>query len=83
MQEILHTNRWAQVFCDSACHQEAQWFAPRKNKGGCIMKSKIEIRKKTKSGLKKYGDKDSTWDQIIMDLLNHVSVCDRYWEDKE
>ena len=47
------------------------------------MKSKIEICKKTKDELKKYGDKDSTWDQIITDLLNHVSVCDRYWEDKE
>ena len=47
------------------------------------MNSKIEIRTKTKNQLKKYGDKDSTWDEIITDLLNHVSVCDRYWEDKQ
>ena len=47
------------------------------------MRSKIEIHQKTKDELKKYGDKDSTWDQIIIDLLNHVSVCDRYWENKK
>jgi len=48
-----------------------------------IMRSTIELCKKTKDELKKYGSKDSTWDQIIINLLNHVSVCDRYWEDKE
>lgn len=47
------------------------------------MRSKIEIHQKTKDELKKYGDKDSTWDQIIRDLLNHVSVCDKYWENKK
>ena len=38
------------------------------------MRSKIEIRQKTKDELKKYGDKDSTWDQIIVDLLNQRTV---------
>ena len=47
------------------------------------MKSKVEIRKKTKDELKKYGDKDSTWDDIIVDLINHVSACDKYWDEKE
>ena len=47
------------------------------------MKSRIELNRKIKDELKKYGYKDSTWDQIIMDLLNHVHMCDRYWEDKD
>ena len=47
------------------------------------MRSKIEIQQKTKDELKKYGDKDSTWDQIIIELLNHVCVCDKYWENKK
>ena len=48
-----------------------------------LMRTKIEIHQKTKDELKKYGDKDSTWDQIIVELLNHVCVCDKYWENKE
>ena len=46
------------------------------------MRSKIEIQQKTKDELKKYGDKDSTWDQIIVELLNHACVCDKYWDEK-
>jgi len=46
------------------------------------MNTKIEIRQKTKDELKKYGYKDSTWDQIIVELLNHVCVCDNYWDGK-
>jgi len=46
------------------------------------VKSKIEIRKVTKDELKKYGVKDSTWDQIVVDLLNHACVCDIYWGEK-
>jgi hypothetical protein len=48
-----------------------------------LMKTKIEICQKTKDELKKYGNKDSTWDQIIIDLLNHVCICDKYWENKK
>ena len=43
----------------------------------------IGIRKSTKKELKKYGEKDSTWDQIIIELLNHACVCDNYWDEKE
>lgn len=47
------------------------------------MKTKVEICQKTKDELKKYGGKDSTWDQIIIDLLNHVCICNMYWENKK
>ena len=47
------------------------------------MKTKIEIRQETKDELKKYGDKDSTWDQIVAGLVNHACACDRYWEERE
>ncbi|WP_299291799.1 hypothetical protein [Nitrosopumilus sp.] len=47
------------------------------------MTTKIEIRQTTKDELKKYGDKDSTWDQIIVDMMNHVCICDVYWGNKE
>jgi hypothetical protein len=47
------------------------------------MNSKIEIRHATRNELKKYGDKDSTWDQIIVGLINHVCTCDKYWEERE
>lgn len=47
-----------------------------------LMKAKIEIHSKTKNELKKYGYKDYTWDQIIVELLNHVCVCDKYWDEK-
>jgi len=47
------------------------------------MKTNIEIHPKTKNELKKYGDKDSTWDKIIVDLLNHVCICNIYWENKK
>jgi len=47
------------------------------------MSAKIEIRQITKDELKKYGRKDSTWDKIITELLNHVCICDMYWENKE
>ena len=46
------------------------------------MDCKIVISQKTKNELKKYGDKDSTWDQIIVELLNHACVCDAYWDGK-
>ncbi len=46
------------------------------------MDAKIEIRQKTKYELKKYGAKDYTWDQIIVELLNHVCICDKYWDEK-
>ncbi|MEC4848987.1 MAG: hypothetical protein RI100_07355 [Nitrosarchaeum sp.] len=47
------------------------------------MRSKIEIDQATKDEMKKYGEKDSTWDQIIRELVNHAAICDRYWEEKE
>ena len=47
------------------------------------MNTKIEIGSETKNELKKYGDKDSTWDQILVELLNHVAVCNMYWENKK
>ena len=48
-----------------------------------MTKVKIPIRKETRDELKKYGDKDSTWDEIVIDLLNHACVCDEYWNSKE
>jgi hypothetical protein len=47
------------------------------------MGSPIEIRDSTKDELRKYGYKGSTWDQIIVELLNHVCVCNMYWENKK
>ena len=47
------------------------------------MKTKITIHKKTKDEWKKYGDKDSTWDQIVVKLLNHACLCDKYWDEEE
>ncbi len=47
------------------------------------MNCKITIGQTTKNELRKYGEKDSTWDQIIIDLLNHACLCDDYWNTKE
>lgn len=47
------------------------------------MKCKIEIRQNTKDELKKYGIKDSTYDEIICGLLMHAATCDMYWNSDE
>lgn len=48
-----------------------------------MAKVKIPIRQETRDELKKYGDKDSTWDQIVAELLNHACLCDVYWNSRE
>lgn len=44
---------------------------------------KIEIGQNTKDELKKYGGMGFTYNQIIVDLLNHACICDMYWMNKK
>ena len=43
----------------------------------------ISITRKTKNRLEKFGIKSSTWDSIIIELMNHVKKCDKFWVDKK
>jgi len=46
------------------------------------MEKAIIIKKSTKIRLAKFGNKLSNWDSILIDLMNHVDCCDRFWEDR-
>ncbi len=43
---------------------------------------KITITKETRERLIKFGFKNSTWDDIIKDLLKHCNICERFWENR-
>lgn len=45
--------------------------------------TKISIAKATREQLAKLGKKDSTWDDILKDLLDHCNICDNYWGNRE
>ena len=43
----------------------------------------LPLRQKTKKRLAKFGNKLTTWDSILNELMNHANRCDRFWEDKQ
>lgn len=42
-------------------------------------KKRDGISRKTFDRLKKFGIKDSTWDSILNDLMDHADACDDWW----
>ncbi len=46
------------------------------------MKTTIAIKVETKKRIREFGIKNSTYDEIINDVLDHAEHCDRWWENK-
>lgn len=44
--------------------------------------TRITVCKKTADRLKRFGIKDSTYDSIINDMMDHVDECDSWWNRK-
>ena len=42
----------------------------------------VRISGKAHEGLKKIGKKSDTYDDIILELLEHIETCDRFWETR-
>jgi len=42
----------------------------------------VTIRTKTKKRLAKFGNKLSSWDSIINEMIDHSESCDRWWENR-
>ena len=40
----------------------------------------LTVNKRTRKRLAKFGIKNSTWDSILNELMNHAEQSDRYWE---
>ncbi len=40
----------------------------------------LTVSKRTRKRLTKFGNKNSTWDSILNELMNHAEQSDRYWE---
>lgn len=45
-------------------------------------KATLTIDKSTKIRLAKFGFKNSTWVDILNDLMNHAENCDKFWENR-
>lgn len=45
-------------------------------------KATLTIDKSTKIRLAKFGFKNSTWNTILKELMNHADRCDEFWEDR-
>jgi hypothetical protein len=45
-------------------------------------KTRIQIKRKTKSRLSKYGNITTTWDLMINKVLDHLEICDKWWCEK-
>ena len=42
----------------------------------------ISIKKRLLQRLEKIGNMNSTYSNVIEDILNHCDSCDQFWEDK-
>ena len=42
----------------------------------------IRISRKTREEMKRVGKKSQTYDEIIKELLTHISECDRFWVNR-
>lgn len=42
----------------------------------------IPLKEKTINKLKKIGKSDQTYDDIVIELLDHCNICDCFWSDR-
>lgn len=47
-----------------------------------MQNTSIQLKSKTKSRLKKFGNLSSTYDSVLNMLLDHAENCDRFWENR-
>ncbi|WP_428325933.1 hypothetical protein [Nitrosopumilus sp.] len=46
------------------------------------MKKNGELSNHTKNKLKSIGRKGMTYDEIVLELLEHADTCERFWVDR-
>jgi len=47
-----------------------------------MTKREFRITGKTLQELRSLGDLNSSEEEVLLNLINHVSCCDKWWEDK-
>ena len=47
------------------------------------MTLQIKVSPQTKVRLTRYGNLDSSFDSVIVELLDHADLCDKYWSERQ
>ena len=47
-----------------------------------IVNANIKIKKTTKTRLEKFGKLSSTHDSLLNEMLDHLDICDPWWNKK-
>jgi len=45
-------------------------------------KKNVEVSNHTKQELRNIGKKGMTYDEVVIDLIEHIKTCDEFWVDR-